>query len=155
MVERYEGKIQRVSRDDDAVWKVFKKELETRHVLARLQPKRIIAHDYEYEFEHAWKNQDWHMLEPISFDLQEADSIVDKANRWLGRVVNLQEAPDKFKLHILLGEPLLESLRPAFVKAENILNKMSCEKEFIHEREAMDFSENIANQIAVHDLQVK
>lgn len=78
----------------------------------------------------------------------------DVANRWVGRVVCLQEASDTFKLHVLLGEPSLESLRPAFIKAENILNKMPGEKEFIREREALDFSRSIAEQIAVHDQTV-
>jgi len=112
LVERYEDRQKRPSREDGDVWRVFKKELETRHVLAHLQAKRIVAKDYDYEFEHSWKNQRWHLYEPMSFDLQEADSILDKANRWLGRVVTLRDSPDKFKLHILLGEPSLDKLKP-------------------------------------------
>lgn len=151
MVERYEGRTQRPVREDGDVWRVFKKELETRHVLAHLQPKRIIAQDYDYEFEHSWKNQRWHVYEPMSFDLLEADSILDKANRWLGRVVTLQDSPDKFKLHILLGEPSLDKLQPAYAKAENILNKMPGEKVLVREREAASFSVALADEMAAHE----
>ncbi|MDD5676571.1 MAG: DUF3037 domain-containing protein [Kiritimatiellae bacterium] len=150
MVERYEGRAQRPTREDGDVWRVFKKELETRHVLARLQSKRIIAQNYDYEFEHSWKNKRWHVYEPVSFDLLEADSILDKANRWLGRVMTLQDSPDKFKLHILLGEPSLEKLQPAYAKAENILNNMPGEKEFVKEREAESFSIALADEMAAH-----
>jgi hypothetical protein len=132
------------------VWRVFKKELEARHVLSRLQPKRIIARDYDYEFEHAWENQNWHVYEPVSFDLMEADSILDKANRWLGRIMTLRDAPDKFKLHMLLGEPTLEKHHASFVKAENILNKMPGEKEFVREHDAEKFSEALATEISSH-----
>ncbi len=145
LVARYEDGQKRLNRDDSEVWKVFKKELETRQVLARLQPKRIITGNYDYEFEHAWKNQKWHLYEPVSFDLQEADSILDKANRWVGRAVSLQDSPDKFKLHLLLGEPSIEKLRPAFIKAENILNKIPGDKEFVREHEAEKFSATLAN----------
>lgn len=151
IVERYEGVTQRSSRDDEDVWRVFKKELEIKRVLSHLQPKRIIAKDYDYEFEHAWKNQAWHMYEPVSFDLLETDSILDKANRWLGRVVTLRDSPENFKLHLLLGRPSLEKLRPAFIKAENILNKMPGEKEFIREDEAKKFSETLAAEIVAHN----
>lgn len=153
MVARYDDRQKVPRREDVDIWRVFKREFETRHVLARLQAKRIVARDYDYEFEHAWKNQVWHMLEPISFDLQEAESIQDKANRWLGRIHTLQESPDKFKLHVLLGEPTLEKLRPAFTKAENILHKMPGEKVFIREHEARSFSEFLASEMAEHDAQ--
>lgn len=150
LVERYEDRQKRPCREDGDVWRVFKKELETRHVLARLRPKRIIAQNYDYEFEHAWKNQRWHVYEAMSFDLLEADSILDKANRWLGRIVTLQDSPDKFKLHILLGEPSLDKLQPAYAKAENILNKMPGDKVFIREREAKSFSIALADEMAAH-----
>lgn len=150
MVARYEVRTQRTGREDGDVWRVFKKELETRHVLSQLQPKRIIARDYDYEFEHAWENQNWHVYEPVSFDLMEADSILDKANRWLGRIMTLRDAPDKFKLHMLLGEPSLEKHHASFVKAENILNKMPGEKEFVREHDAEKFSEALATEISSH-----
>ena len=150
LVVRYEGRVQRLKREDEDVWRVFKREFETRQVLTRLRPKRIVAKDYDYEFEHAWKNQTWHVLEPISFDLLEADSILDKANRWLGRATNLQDSPDAFKLHMLLGEPSLESLRPVYRKAENILHKMPGDPVFMREDEAQGFSESLAADMAAH-----
>jgi len=152
MVLRYEMRIQFPTRDESDVWRVFKKELEKRHVLNRLKPKQIITQDYDYEFAHAWKNENWHVYEPVSFDLVEPDSILDKANRWLGRITTLRDSPDKFKLHMLLGEPSLEKHRAVFLKAENILNKMPGEKELIRERDAEKFSEALATEITSHDL---
>jgi hypothetical protein len=152
MVARYEVRIQHPNRDDGDVWRVFKKELEKRHVLNRLQSKRIIAQDYDYEFEHAWKNKNWHVYEPVSFDLLETDSILDKANRWLGRITTLRDSSDKFKLYMLLGGPSLEKHRVTFIKAENILNKIPGEKEFIREHEAEKFSDSLAREIQSHEV---
>lgn len=151
MVERYEDRQKRPSRDDGEVWRVFKREFETQRVISHLRPKRITAPDDDYEFGHAWKNQRWHMYEPISFDLLEAESIKNKANRWLGRMINLNDAPEKFKLHLLLGEPSIEKLRPAYTKAENILHKMPGDPVFVREHEAKDFSESLAGEIKSHD----
>jgi hypothetical protein len=131
---------------------VFKREFDIHHVVSRLRPKRITAPDDDYEFEHAWKNERWRMYEPLSFDLLDAESISSKANRWLGRTINLSEAPEKFVLHLLLGEPSLEKMRPAYAKAENILNKIPIEKVFVREHEARTFSESLAAEMKAHNV---
>jgi hypothetical protein len=148
LVEKYEQKPQVASRQDDDVWKVYRKELESKQVLARMQPKRIIAKDYEHEFDHAWKNDCWNLYQPVSMDLLDADSILDKANRWLGRAINLKDSPEDFRLWLLLGESQLEKLRPVYAKALNILNKMPVKKDFIHELEAQKFAINLAEEMS-------
>lgn len=149
-VERYEQKPPSISRTEAEVWRVYKHELEQTQVLARLQTKRIVAKDDEYEFEHAWRNGLWRLYEPISFDLVESDSLVEKANRWLGRAMNLREAPEDFQLFVLLGEPQLEKLKQPFTRALNILNKMPVKKEFVREEEAAKFSRDLAREIQQH-----
>ena len=150
LVEKYEQHTQLPSRTDDEVWRGFKKELEVKQVLAKLQPKRIVAKDYEHEFDHAWKNGAWNLYQPASFDLIDAESLLDKANRWLGRATILQESQEKFKLHMLLGEPRLEKLKSPYAKALNILNRMPVKKEFIREDEALKFSKDLAEEIQKH-----
>jgi hypothetical protein len=103
----FEDRAQAPSRTDDDVWKHYRKELEEKQILARLQSKRIVAKDYDYQFDHAWKNGEWNLLEPVSMDLQDADSLLDKANRWLGRATNLHDSLEDFRLWVLLGEPRL------------------------------------------------
>jgi hypothetical protein len=150
LVEKYEQRAQLPSRSDDDVWKHYRKELETKQVLARLQTKRIIAQDYDYEFEHAWKNGEWNLFEPVSMDLLDADTILDKANRWLGRATNLKDSREEFRLWMLLGEPRIEKLRTAYGKALNILHKMPVKKEFVTEPEAQKFSRELAQEMAEH-----
>jgi hypothetical protein len=149
-VEKYEQRAQLPSRQDDDVWKVFRKELESKQVLSRMQPKRIIAKDYDHEFDHAWRNGTWNLYQPVSMDLLDSDSILDKANRWLGRATNLKDSADQFHLWMLIGEPRIEKLRPAYTKALNILNKMPVQKDFITEQEANKFSSELATEMAKH-----
>jgi len=137
-------------RDDDEVWKVYREPLERRSVISYLAPKKIVTPDYEYEFQHSWKNERWHVYEPVSFDLMESTSILDKANRWLGRATNLADSKEKFKMYMLLGEPKGEGLKNAFLKAQNILHKMPCHPEFVKESEAEGFAEELASEISAH-----
>lgn len=150
LVQRYEQKTLGVSRTEADVWRVYRKELEDKQVLAKLQTKLIVAKDDEYEFEHAWKNGTWRCYEPISFDLEKPDSLVDKANRWLGRATNLLEAKEDFTLHVLLGEPQLDKLKQPFAKALNILHKMPVKHEFVREAEAGAFSRKLADEMVKH-----
>jgi hypothetical protein len=150
LVEKYEQRAQLPSRQDDDVWKLFRKELESKQVLSRMQPKRIIAKDYDHEFDHAWRNGSWNLYQPVSMDLLDSDSILDKANRWLGRATNLKDSTEEFHLWMLIGEPRIEKLRPAYAKALNILNKMPVQKDFISEQEANKFSSELATEMAKH-----
>jgi hypothetical protein len=149
-VARYEQAADSFGRDDEEVWRVFKKPLEQRNIVDRLVPKRIVAQNYEYQFERSWKNGVWHVYEPVSFDLVDTGSILDKANRWLGRVTSLMDSAESFKLYLLLGEPRDQRLQAAFRKAENILAKMPGQREFVREQEAEDFAEEVEFEIKEH-----
>lgn len=102
-VERYSTRAESPHRDDEEVWKVYREPLERHHVISSLTPKRIVSPNFDYEFQHSWKNERWHVYEPISFDLIEATSILDKANRWLGRGMSLADSHEMFKMYLLLG----------------------------------------------------
>ena len=149
-VERYAEKPKHAARDDQEVWKVFKRPLEERRVSKYLRPHLIVADDYEYEFDHVWKNNQWWVLEPISFDLENADSIKEKAARWLGRAFALQSAKEEFTLFMLLGKPMREELMAAYTKAENLLHRIPGAKEFIREEEAEAFAADIQTEIEQH-----
>lgn len=149
-VERYAGQSEIPSRSDDEVWRAFRDPLERRHLLPLLAPKRISSPDYEYDFRASWKNDIWHVFEPISFDLVEAASVLDKANRWWGRSANLLESDERFRLHLLIGIPKNEQLMPTFEKAISILRKMNGDPELVLESDAEGFAADLEHQITSH-----
>jgi len=149
-VEKYTSRKTAPSRDDEDVWKVYKAPLEKLNLTQYLKPKRIIAPDYDYQFERARKNRVWHAYEPMSFDLADSSYIVEKATHWRGRMTNLADSDEKFKLHILLGQPHEAKLRDAFVKAKNILHKIPGKPEFVDENEAEQFAAELKKEIDEH-----
>ncbi len=151
-VERYnhEEESGRRTRDEKDVWKVFEAPLQRHRVLDKLVEKKITAPNYSYNFKNAWKNQVWHVYEPVSFDLAYPQSIVEKANNWVGRALSLHQSNEPFTMHVLLGEPRNADLKDAFVRAQNILNEMPVKKEFVREHEAEAFAEELEKEIAAH-----
>jgi hypothetical protein len=153
LVMRYDERPPVPTRTDEDVWRKYRRNLESRHVLKHLQPKKIVVEDDEVEFQYAWKNGVWHCLEPLSFDLSSRDSIKRKAHEWLGQIQSVSKTSEPFKLYLLLGEPQEEELRSAFDKAVSILGKVPVEKEIVRERNAGAFSENFALEIQKHAVE--
>ncbi|MCG3201214.1 MAG: hypothetical protein NFCOHLIN_01080 [Gammaproteobacteria bacterium] len=150
MVTRYDDRQGPSGRTDDDVWRHFKRDLEEQHVLQYFQPKKIFVQDDEIEFQHSWKNGKWHCLEPISFDLAAADSIKDKAHKWLGQLASVKDASDRFKVYLLVGAPKNDSLRTAFESAVSILGKIPVEREIVREENAQILAARIAREVADH-----
>ncbi len=148
MVERYSRTGEVASRNDEDIAKPFKARLKK--AAEKLQEKRIEAKDYQYEFHYAWKNSIWHLYEPVSFDLMDPGSIVEKANRWLGRGVALHDSKERFKIHFLLGEPKQPGTAKAFESAKHLLAKVPGQKELVGESEVDAFADSVAADIISH-----
>lgn len=150
MVTRYDHRTTAPRRDDDDVWRHFSKALQQRQVLKHFTPKTISVQDDQVEFQHAWKNGAWHCLAPLSFDLASADSIRDKAHKWLGQLASVQNSPERFQTYFLVGEPSQPDLRDAFESALSILRKAPSDPAIYLEAEAKEFSEQIAERLDHH-----
>lgn len=137
-------------RSDEDVWRVFKKDLEQRRVLKFFEPKTIAVRDDAVEFEHAWKNGVWHCLKPVSFDMAAPESIKDKAHKLLGQFTSIQNAPEAFKLYMLVAKPDEEALMPAYESALSILGKMSADSEIVLEEQRSAFADRLAAEVALH-----
>jgi hypothetical protein len=150
-VNRYASTAESSHRNDEDIWRAtFREPLERRHITAHFAPKLIVAPNYEYEFQRAWKNNMWHLYERVSFDMVDGRSIVEKANRWVGRAMSLSGSPEEFQIHLLLGEPADSQLQGTFIKAQNILKQMPG-AELIRESDAEAFAEEFEREIQQHE----
>jgi len=151
MVERFVSGATQVSRTDEEIAKPFRAKLG--RAATKLAEKTIETKDYRYDFNLAWKNDIWHLYEPVSFDLIDPNSIREKANRWLGRGVALNDARERFKIHFLLGEPRQPGTTEAFQNALHLLQKIPGQKELVRENEVQGFAERVAEEIVSHDAE--
>jgi hypothetical protein len=151
MVERFVAGATQVSRSDEEIAKPFKAKLGK--MMEKLSEKTIETKDYNYPFQFAWKNNIWHLYEPVSFDLVDPNSIREKANRWLGRGVALNDAREKFKIHFILGEPRQPGTREAFENALHLLEKIPSPKELVRENQVESFAGHVADEIVSHNAE--
>lgn len=142
---------QRGGRDDEAVWRPVKEKLIERDIANRLAPTVITSSIESVEFDYAWKNGAWHCYQPISFDLASDDSIKEKAHRWAGTLVGLEDVAQTFKPFFLVGAPSKPGLQGAYAAALKLLEKSPGHPVIIQERDADQLVDRIEDEIRAHD----
>jgi hypothetical protein len=117
-----------------------------------LEPKIIKTPNFEYEFDHACKNEKWHPLEPISLDLQKAASIHNKANRWIGNVAILRKSGELGKVYFLVGKSHSSSIdvQEAYQNAITNMRYGIENIEIFEDDHAEEFASKLAGEIAAH-----
>jgi hypothetical protein len=137
-------------RNDNQVWAVFQDPLEKAGVLQALQPKRFTSKDFNIEFDYAWKNAEWHVLQPVSMDYRQNDSLQKAATIWLGNATALRDQEELGELDLLLGPPQSSAQRLAYARAKDLLRKMPVPHRLIEEDEATDFANEVATMMKEH-----
>jgi hypothetical protein len=121
-ITRYDTK-QTARRSDDEIWKPVRQLITERAIDVDLEPKVIVGSDDKIEFQHAWKNGAWHIYEPVSLDLADAEGIQRKAYRWLGQLTSLGQTSEPFEANFIVGAPSDPKLDSAYRRALRILSK--------------------------------
>ncbi len=141
---QYEQK-QGSNRSDEVVWNTFKNPLKAHHVLDKLVEKTFIADEFEYTFNHAFKNGKWHVLESASFDYVDAESLKRKATNYLGIGTALARNPEIGKMYLLLGKPSREAYLEKYERAKRFLSE---NLQIDHELFEEDDAEALASRVA-------
>ncbi len=150
-VSRYDTSAKHRRTDDD-VWRPVLERLEERHLASHMQEKIIAGSVDDIVFKHAWKNGQWNVYEPISFDLASADSIKGKAREWLGHLsaVVADEGVELFKPHFLVGAPSDPDLQKAFGSAVEILRRAPNQPQIFNEGEVDALVAQIEDEVRSH-----
>lgn len=148
-VARYE-KHTHQRRSDEDVWRPVRALLEEREVSIDLEAKTIATSDDSIEFKHAWKNGVWHMYEPISLDLADADGIMQKVHRWLGNLTSVQDANEQFVPYFILGGPTDSRLDGVYEKAKRVLAKSPIHVQVFEEQHIGLLVDRIEADIELH-----
>jgi hypothetical protein len=138
-------------RTDNDVWRPVRKKLAERNLASVLTEKTFVGAIDQIEFKHAWKNGQWHVYEPVSFDMADADGIKSKAREWLGHLTAVAQGEDEpFKPHFIVGRPSDDSLQPAFQSAVEILKTAPFQPQIFAEHEIDALVDQIEDEVVHH-----
>ncbi|UQD99354.1 DUF3037 domain-containing protein [Bradyrhizobium japonicum] len=150
MVTQYEDSTT-PRRTDADVWRPVRDRLMELKVASILEKKTIASSKDEVEFEHAWKNGKWHCYQPLSFDLATVDSIQEKAARWVGHMVGLSSASEKFHPYFIVGKPSEPTLQSAYRRALDFIADAPLQPTIVPEEEVEAFANDLADRVHSHE----
>lgn len=139
-------------RSDADVWRPVRDRLQQRAIPIVLEEKTVIGSTDEIAFKHAWKNGHWHVYEPLSLDLADADGIKDKARLWRGHLAAVAKGglQEKLALHFIVGAPDSQVLLPAYRSALAILREADLHPQVFEDNQIEELVNIIENEVLAH-----
>lgn len=159
-ISRHEvaGRTRKEHRDDTKVFSTIKNQLKATGLYHKVEPDVVIKSPYfSYTFKLGWHNGERQVIEPISFDYQSSNDIIDKAVNWSGRLVNLERDNDtNFEMTGVIASPNLSDskLKSAYKDATKIIKNSPCIRTLITEEDFSSFIPKIEEDIE-HSLKNK
>lgn len=135
-IERHESPGPRQRRDEMEIWTGVETRLRDRKLTPRLQSGvEVRGPHYSYRFRTGWMNGKVQVLEPISFDYLNGVELIEKANTWSGRMLNLSRGTVEFQLTAVVALPQRGDLQAAYEQARVILSEAPCVRQVVPEQE--------------------
>lgn len=140
----------RLRIDETAIMGAVESKLRSAGLLVRMESKvEVMAPDYGYRFRLGWMNGIQQVLEPISFDYKAPAEVVDKANTWTGRLLNLSKG-EPFALTGIVAPPPNPDLAGAFEQALRILHDAPRVRRLVTNEEMDSVISDIEADLASH-----
>jgi hypothetical protein len=151
MVLRHHAKTGRQGRDDVDAWNLYRAPLQRTGAADHLTRHAVKTDLDEMTFAHAWKNGQWHCLQPLSLDLLEPESIRNKGHRLLGEISGVREALTNHTLYLLLAEPKESTVQKTADRTLNLLHaRLGVKYELVREADAESFGQRLSKDILAH-----
>ncbi len=149
MIERHEDQQTSIRRDEAAVMKDVAARFRQHGIATKLNENvEVKGGKYSYKFKYGWQNGKRQMMEPISFDYEDKERVIEKANRWAGRLYNLRQPEDDFQMTGIVAPPQDPQLAEAFKQALEMLADAPKVRKLIREDQIESFIPEIERDLA-------
>lgn len=114
--------------------------------------KEVKDNDVNLKFDFAWKNGSLNLVKPLSFDLNDAQSIQQKAVTYFGYLNLLDDyaKDNNCRFDFIVAKPRTSTLFKSYDKAIDILGQSIAPKRIIFENEIENYSEETINGLLSH-----
>lgn len=147
---RHENRNDKPRREEKDILQDFTSGLRRYGLEQRLQRNvEVKGGKFSYKFNFGWQNGKKQVAAPISFDYQNKDDIIEKANKWIGRLYNLRQAED-FAMTGIVAAPQRPELLNAFRDALEMLREAPKVRELVEEAQLEHFIPKIERDLEAH-----
>ncbi len=144
---RHEMKTGRDRHDEMRIWTNVETLLSAQGLTEDLTKNvPIRGKNYRFRFKAGWHNGVPQVLEPISFDYEKPQQIVEKANTWVGRLMSLQ-SDSKFQMTGVVAPPSDSIFDKNYAQALSILKSGPSIRKLITEDQLAAFATEIRTDL--------
>ena len=139
------------SRLDDAMlWSNIRRVLSPRGITAVLKPKSLGPS--EVEFDHAYKNHKWHVIEPVSFDYLNGSDIKQRALLTVGKAAAVRDVEELGTFTVVVGRPRRLQTEKPFIDAMRLLRQINVPGRIVEEDQLESFAAELEAQMRRHGV---
>ena len=147
---QYEREEKPIRVDDAQFWNEVQRVLAPRGITRVLRPKHLgLA---EVKFEHAYKNEKWHVIEPVSLDYSNASDMKGRALTTLGKATAVQKDPELGLFTVVVGKPRRNDNKKIYREAMQLLNDLPVEHRIVEGDKAEAFAEELEAEMKEHKI---
>lgn len=136
--------------NDEDLWKSFEKVLTPRGLLGVLQ--EVELGPAEVKFPHAYKNEQWHVIEPLSLDYLDGAEMKRRAYEFAGKVTAVRDSEELGSVTLLVGGPRRVDPGKPYDQAKQILRKLGGSVRIFEESELSGFVDLLERELREHNL---
>jgi hypothetical protein len=140
------------SLTDNDVWKEkYREYFEQLNIANRLVKHTLQTSNDTFEFDKSWKNEVWHCYQPVSFALQDKESVKDKVYRWAGRLQELRTANEELHLTFLTATSKEHKDLEPFIREYLLFDEKGLKTDIVKEKDAEKFATSVKKLMVEHD----
>lgn len=144
-VSRWDTSASRNARSDEDVYAAFHQKLRAAPVMLTLEEKTIkTARFGEVRFKHTYQNGRLHVVQPISLDMANADTLFGKASKLVGTLTRLRENPE-VSPYIVAGAPRNRELISDYQGALALLREANVAEKIVDENDSQVVADALIN----------
>jgi len=148
VLSQYDARDSQGRYDDESVWSDVKKLLTARGLLNILQPKALGP--AEVEFSHAWKNDKWHVVEPVSLDFASASDMKQRALLTVGKAAAIRDLEEFGTFTVIVARPRRIHADKQYHEAMRLLANLPVPHEIVEEQDTDRFAAELQSKIEKH-----
>jgi hypothetical protein len=141
---------ERPSREDDDVWEAVAPALRQRQLLNPFVDRTVETPDGPLHFDHTHQNGRLHVVQPLSFDLIERESMLRKAHTWFGRGDSMARSDRFGEVVFVLGRPAREELLDEYDRCRRILERIELRPAIFEETEIEALGDRVDQLLQAH-----
>jgi len=153
IVGKYDKNTDRKSFSDDDVWKnIYKKYFDSKGITQNLTKETFQTKNDSMNFNFCWKNEKWHIYQPISFDFDDISRIKNKVYQHNGLLNELLTSESEICLNYMTMKPIIQYPDDIqrFLEEKLTIHSHSLESKVVFEENADSFTSEIQLQLEHH-----